>query len=71
MAQDHRAPRADVVDVLVAVDVEEIGPLSPRHKRRLAAHRPKRPCRAVHTAGNHAVGTEERLVAPGKLEIGF
>ena len=27
MAQDHRAPRADVVDVLMAVDVVEVRPL--------------------------------------------
>ena len=28
MAQDHRAPRADVVDVAVAIDVVEVGPFA-------------------------------------------
>ena len=70
MAQDHRPPRADVVDVVVAVDVVEVGPLGPGDERRLAADGAERPRRAVHAAGNHAVGPDEGLVALGELEVG-
>ena len=71
MPQDHRPPRADVVDVFVAVDVMKIRPFGPGHERGLAADRPERPRRAVHPAGDHAVGPDEGLVAPGELELGF
>ena len=70
MAQDHRAPRADVVDVLVAVDVVEVGAWRPGHERRLAADGTERPRRAVHAPGDHAIGPDEGLVAAGKSEIG-
>ena len=70
MAQDHRPPRADVIDVLVTVDVVEVGPFGSGHERRLAADRAERPRRAVHPAGNHAVGAEEGVVALGKREVG-
>jgi hypothetical protein len=39
MAQQQRAPGADVIDVLVAIDVEDVGPLAARDEHRLAAHR--------------------------------
>ena len=71
MPQDHRPPRADVINVLVAVDVEEVGSLRPGHERRLAADRPERPRRTVHAARNDAVGAKEGVVAQGKLEVGF
>ena len=69
--QDHRPPRADVIDVLVTVDVVEKRPFRSGHERRFAADRPERPRRAVHPAGNHAVGAEEGVVALGKRELGL
>jgi len=38
VAQDHRAPGADVVDVALAVGVPEVGALRTVHKARGAAH---------------------------------
>ena len=71
MPQDHRPPRADVIDVLVTIDVVEKRPLRTGHERRFAADRPERPRRAVHPAGNHAIGAEEGVVALGKRELGL
>src|SRR5208282_4456932 len=64
-------PRADVIDVLVTVDVVEKRPFRSGHERRFAADRPERPRRTVHAAGNHAVGAEEGVVALGKRELGL
>ena len=52
VAEDHRAPGADVVDVAVAVEVEEIRPLGPVDEDRLAADAAEGPGRAVHAAGH-------------------
>jgi len=38
VAQDHRAPGADVVDVALAVGVPEVGALGARDEARRAAH---------------------------------
>ena len=45
MAEDHRPPRADVVEVGVAVDVGELLPACARKEDRLTAHASKGPCR--------------------------
>ena len=71
VAQDHRAPRADVVDVLVAVDVEQIGTRGAGHERRLAADRAEGSRGTVDAARDHAVGPHESLVAGRKAEVGF
>ena len=52
VAQDHRPPRADVVDVAIAVDVEQIGPLAALEEDRLAADAAEGPGRAVDAAGH-------------------
>jgi hypothetical protein len=39
MADDHRSPRADIVDVAVAVDVDQVGTLGARHEERFTADR--------------------------------
>ncbi len=56
VAQDHRPPRADVVDVAVAVDVEEIGPFGAVEEDRLAADAAERPGGAIHPAGHELFG---------------
>ena len=48
---DQRAPRADVVDVAVAVHVEQLRTGAALDEQRLAADRPHRAHRRVHAAG--------------------
>ena len=48
MAQDGWAPGADVVDVIVAIDVKNMRPGGAVDEERLAADRAKRPDRRVH-----------------------
>src|SRR6185312_13808195 len=62
VAGDERPPRADVVDVLVAVDVEEIRPLAAREEDRLAADAAEGAHRRVHAAGDVLLGALEELV---------
>ena len=52
VAEDHRSPGADVVEVAVAVDVEQIGPRGAVEEDRLAADAAERPGGAVHSAGH-------------------
>ena len=59
VAQNQRPPRADVVDVLVAVGVPDARALAARNEQRRAAHAAKRAHRGVHAAGNG-------LLRPGK-----
>ena len=47
---DQRAPRADVVDVAVAVDVDQLGALAALDEDRVAADRAHRPHRRVDAA---------------------
>src|SRR2546422_961857 len=41
--EDQGAPRADVVDILPAVDIDETGAVPPRDKKRRPADCPERP----------------------------
>jgi hypothetical protein len=52
MAENGRSPGADVVDVIVAIDIEHPRALGSVHEKRLAADRAKRAHRRVHAAGN-------------------
>jgi hypothetical protein len=52
MAGDERAPRHHPVDVAVAVDVDELGPLAALDEDRVAPDRLHRPNRRVHAAGD-------------------
>ncbi len=56
MAQDHRSPGAEVVDVAVAVGVGEIGAFCALDKRRSAADRAEGPHGRVDAAGKEALG---------------
>ena len=56
VAENHRSPGADVVDVAVAIDIEQIGPRPALEKQRLAADAAERPGRAIHAAGHELLG---------------
>ena len=60
MAEDQRAPRADVVDVAIAVDVVEIGRFAALEKDRLAADAAERAGRTIDAAGDEILSTSER-----------
>src|SRR5258708_2273950 len=61
--QDVRSPRADVIDVAVAVDVIEASPFAALDEQRLAAHSSEGPGGAVDPAGDDPRGALEALVA--------
>ena len=48
VAEDRRAPRLHVVDVAVALGVDELRALGPVHEERRAADRVERPHRRAH-----------------------
>ena len=60
VAVDQRAPRADPVDVAVAVDVDELGALAALDEDRVAADRAHRADRRVHAAGQAAAARARR-----------
>ena len=66
MAQDHRAPRADVIDVLLAVGVPKIGAMGTLHKARCTAHSAKGAHGGVDATGDHLGGA----VKEGLVEVG-
>ena len=59
VAQDHRAPGADVVDVLLAVGVPHVGPLGAGDEARRAAYGAKGAHGRVHAAGDQRLGAFE------------
>ena len=66
VAEDHRPPRADVVDVAVAVGVDDLGALGLDDEQRvLAPDRAHRPHRRVDPAGDvpHGLGVQARAIA--------
>src|SRR3990172_642574 len=63
MAEDHRSPRADVIDVAVAVDVPQIGTRAALDNHRLAANGSERPRGAVDAARHQLFGAGEQSVA--------
>ncbi len=56
VAQDHRSPGAEVVDVAIAVRIGQVRALRAVDKRRSPTHRAKRPNRRVDAAGEKALG---------------
>src|SRR5690606_1111386 len=64
---DHRPPGADVVDVAVAVDVEQVRPFRPLHEERLPAHRLERTHRRIDAAGQQRLRAGEQ--GPGTFGI--
>ena len=61
MAEDHGTPRADQIDVAVAVDIGEPAAMRLRDEARRAAHRGEGPYRGVHPAGDDCAGLLEQL----------
>ena len=56
VAQNHRPPRADVVDIAFAVGVPKISPLCPFNESGRATHRLEGAYRGVHPAWNNLSG---------------
>jgi hypothetical protein len=54
--QDHRAPGADVIDVLLAVLVPDVGAATTGEKHGLAPHPRERTHGRVHAAGDVPAG---------------
>ena len=67
VAENERSPGADVVDVLVAVGVPDIGTFAAHQERRIAAHRAKGPDRRVHASGDELFGA--LLQRAGLVEV--
>ena len=61
MAENQRAPRADVINVGVAVHVGHARALSARHKGRLAAHGAESAHGRIHAPGHQSRGAFEPL----------
>ena len=67
VAQNHRPPRADIVEPIVAVDVRDMAALCAFDKYGAAPYRAKRPHRAVHAAGQHTAGALKHLFGMCRL----
>jgi hypothetical protein len=65
VAQDHRPPRADVVEVCGAVGAEQARPLGSLDEDRVTADRAEGPHRTVHAAGDALQRTFEQRAARG------
>src|SRR5882757_7437594 len=61
MAKDERSPRADVVDVLIAVGVPDAGTLAAHDVKRIASDRAKRAYRRIHASGNQLLSALLKL----------
>ncbi len=61
VAGDHRPPRADIVDVALAVDVDQARALGARDERRRAADRLEGAHRRIDSAGNDPRGALEEF----------
>ncbi len=56
MPENERTPRADVIDVLVAIGIEDVRTLPAHDEGRIAAHGTKSANRRIHATGNHLLG---------------
>jgi len=71
VAQDHRAPGADVVDVFLAIGVPEVGALGALHKAGRATDGTEGAHGGVHATGDDIGGAvEQLLVAVGHVGQG-
>ncbi|MNN47383.1 hypothetical protein D3C81_1618010 [compost metagenome] len=65
VADDHRAPGADVVDIALAIGIPHISPFGARDEARRATHRAEGTHGGVHAAGNGLLGAVEELLVTG------
>src|SRR5262249_8015939 len=63
MPEDERAPRADIVEISVAVEIEEVRPFTAGNEDRLAADSTESAGRAVDAAGDGTAGPLEGFTA--------
>ncbi len=63
MPEDHRSPGADVIDVAIAVEIEEIRPAAPLEKNRFPADSAKSSSGTIHAAGHQLPGAGESAMA--------
>ena len=61
VAEDHRAPRAHVVDVAIVIFIVQVGATGRVEKHRCAAHALEGTHGRVNTAGNMFLGLAEKL----------
>src|SRR5262245_59387184 len=69
VAEDERAPRADIIEIGIAVEVGEVSTLTASDEDRLAPDAAEGPGRTVHPAGDDTAGLLERLVTPGTVRL--
>ena len=60
MTQDERPPRADIIDILVAVNVENVTAYAVRDERRISIDTVKRTNRTVYAARHEFFSLSER-----------
>ena len=65
MAEQQRTPGADVIDVLVAIDVEDVRPLAARDENGVAADAAESADGGIDAAGNDLLGAAEELFGFG------
>lgn len=68
MAADRRAPRANIVDVLVAVNIKAVSALDVVEHNGAATNRAESAHRRVHTARQQLLGLLEDLFGSGNAE---
>ena len=56
VAQNERPPGADIINVAIAIGIEQIRALAAHNHRRRAAHRAEGTHRRVHSAGHEPLG---------------
>ena len=67
MPQNHRSPGSDVVEVTVAIDVEQVGSLPTADNDRFTSHGAEGACGAIDSSGNQLTGTGKQFVTPSAV----
>jgi len=70
VAQEQGAPGADVIDILVAIHVEDAGAFAAGDKGRIAAHGPEGAHRRIDAAGDELLGLAEEFFGSGVIHDG-
>jgi hypothetical protein len=67
VAEKHRTPGAEEVQVTIAIGVEEIGTLGVRHEGRFAAYRAEGTDGRVDASGEKSFGTKLQVAGAGEV----